>query len=114
MQPDRLIDLVHLDSQTFGDAALARELLSLFEAQCLRLLPGIRDASLSAEARADHAHTLKGSALGVGAAQVAARSAAVEDVLRTRGAVEDTELDALARAVDATLVEIEGLAASRR
>ncbi len=114
MQPDRLIDLVHLDSQTFGDAALARELLTLFDAQCRRLLPAIRDATLPADARADHAHTLKGSALGVGAARAAAQSAVVEDALRKLGAAEGHEIDTLVRIVDATLAEIGGLAAGRR
>lgn len=114
MQPDRLIDLVHLDSQTFGDAALARELLALFDAQCRRLLPAIGDAAIPADARADHAHTLKGSALGVGAARVAAQSAVVEDALREQGGAEDHVIEALARIVDATLAEIGGLAAGRR
>ena len=35
----RLLDLTHLARQTFGDRALEREVLALFEQQCVRLLP---------------------------------------------------------------------------
>lgn len=56
--------------RTFGDRDLARELLGLFEAQCLRLR-----ASLLVEAapgsRAEVLHTLRGAALAVGAERVA-------------------------------------------
>ena len=35
----RILDLTHLARQTFGDPALEREVLALFEQQCIRLLP---------------------------------------------------------------------------
>ena len=71
------LDLVHLSAQTFGDRALERELLELFEQQCRRLLPAIagRNAIM---ARADAAHTLKGAARAVGAERVAAIADAIE------------------------------------
>lgn len=110
MQPDLLIDRAHLDAQTFGDHELARDLLQLFDAQCVRLLPGIADAGLSPATRADLAHTLKGSALGVGAARIAAASAAIEDGLRAGGPADATPLDGLERAIDDTRAEIGRIA----
>ena len=100
-----LLDRAHLDAQTFGDAALARELLGLFADQCRRLLPGIGDAERPPGERADLAHTLKGSALGVGAARVAGAAAAIETALREDGAAD---VETLARAVAATLAALGG------
>jgi HPt (histidine-containing phosphotransfer) domain-containing protein len=74
------LDLVHLSAQTFGDRALERELLELFEQQCRRLLPTIADQHASM-ARADAAHSLKGAARAVGAERVAAIAGAVEAAL---------------------------------
>lgn len=105
MQPRSLIDHAHLDAQTFGDADLARDVLQLFVAQCAALLPAIRDATLGMEARADHAHTLRGSAVGVGACAVAAACEMLEGDFRA-GTVEPVGLDRLAAAVSATLDEI--------
>jgi HPt (histidine-containing phosphotransfer) domain-containing protein len=102
MEP--LLDREHLDRQTFGDADLAREVLGLFSGQCDRLIPGLSDPDLAPETRADLAHTLKGSALGVGAARGAARAGRLESALRAgdadgaRGTVP-----ALAQAVRETL-----------
>ncbi|KQO41108.1 Hpt domain-containing protein [Methylobacterium sp. Leaf85] len=101
-----LIDRAYLAEQTFGDVDLALELLVLFSGQCRRLLPGITDPRLDDHHRADLAHTLKGSALGVGAARVAELSAAIEDGLR-RGGVPAPAYGALADAVEATLSEID-------
>lgn len=86
-----LFDADHLSRQTFGDAALAAELLGLFADQCRRLLPGIVDPDLAPAARADLAHTLKGSALGIGAVRVARISAAMEDGLRAGGTAAPAE-----------------------
>ena len=77
-----LLDAGHLSRQTFGDADLAAELLGLFAEQCERLLPGIVDRDRPGPDRADLAHTLKGSALGIGAVRVALSSGAAEDALR--------------------------------
>lgn len=100
-----LLDRTHLEAQTFGDADLAREVLSLFEDQCRRLLPPLLDEGRSAGERADLAHTLKGAALGVGAMRVARASAAVETGLRAGRAVD---LPALRAAVAATLETLGG------
>ncbi|HEY7382132.1 MAG TPA: Hpt domain-containing protein [Beijerinckiaceae bacterium] len=72
-------DLVHLDRQTFGDAALQDELLRLFDEQCARLMPVI--AGGTSRERADAAHTLKGAARAVGAWPVASRAEAFEEAL---------------------------------
>jgi HPt (histidine-containing phosphotransfer) domain-containing protein len=76
------IDHDHLTEQTGGDTALAREVLGLFAGQCRTLMAGIADPALSGPERADLAHTLKGSALGVGAGAVVAASGALETALR--------------------------------
>ncbi len=98
--PTPLLDRAHLEAQTFGDADLAREVLSLFEDQCRRLLPALAEEGRPAGDRADLAHTLKGAALGVGAMRVAQASAAVEAGFRTVG---EADLRTLRRAVEQTL-----------
>lgn len=105
-QPAPLLDRAHLDAQTFGDADLAREVLSLFEDQCRRLLPPLLDEGRPVGERADLAHTLKGAALGVGAMQVAQASAAVETDLRTGG---KAGLATLRTAIAETLAVLGGL-----
>jgi HPt (histidine-containing phosphotransfer) domain-containing protein len=80
------LDLVHLSAQTFGDRALEREVLDLFEQQCRRLLPAIADRS-AIMARGDAAHTLKGAARAVGAERVAAIADAIEAAVE-RGSKE--------------------------
>ncbi|MEH3120100.1 MAG: Hpt domain-containing protein [Methylorubrum populi] len=102
-QPAPLLDRAHLDAQTFGDADLAREVLSLFEAQCRRLLPLLAEASRPAQERADFAHTLKGAALGVGAMRVAEAGAAAESGFRAGG---EADLEGLRSAVAATLAAL--------
>src|ERR1700709_1159514 len=63
------VDLVHLSRMTLGDRDLEREVLQLFERQAAMLLermPGAGPAHVAAMA-----HTIKGSARGIGAWQVA-------------------------------------------
>ena len=61
---------------TYGDRSLERELLELFDRQATILLARMRDSE--AAALAALAHTLKGSAVGIGAAGVAEAAAAAE------------------------------------
>lgn len=77
------IDLVHLSRQTLGDRALEIELLRLFDKQCEQLVARIEQARGPdrAQIRETLAHTLKGSARAVGAAEVAATAAHYEFVL---------------------------------
>ncbi|WP_336485236.1 Hpt domain-containing protein [Methylobacterium nigriterrae] len=102
-----IIDRAHLAEAAFGDAELADECLALFAEQCRTLLPGITDSGRDTSARADMAHTLKGSALGVGATEVARASATIEDGLRSSRVPADA-LTFLERAVAAALKEIQG------
>ncbi|MEO3385739.1 Hpt domain-containing protein [Mesorhizobium sp. CAU 1741] len=73
----RPIDLVHLARQTMGDRALEQEVLSMFVQQ----LAIARERLLSAgqDERKRLAHTLKGSAAGVGAFSIAECAAGIED-----------------------------------
>ncbi len=109
---DPAIDRAALDAQTGGDADLAREVLALFAGQCRSILPRLTDPDLSLPERADLAHTLKGSAAGVGATRVQALADAAETRLRGEG---HGDLGDLTDAVDAALRAIaEGRASGQR
>ena len=73
---DRPIDLVHLARMTLGDRSLEREVLQLFDRQSTLLIARMRAAS--PEGIALLAHTLKGSARGIGAWRVARAAEALE------------------------------------
>jgi HPt (histidine-containing phosphotransfer) domain-containing protein len=73
----RPVDLAHLSRQTFGDQELEREVLALFERQSRVMIERLRNAT-NAKSWADAAHTLKGSALGIGAFGVARAAEKVE------------------------------------
>jgi hypothetical protein len=70
------IDRAHLASMTGGDRALEREVLQLFAMQA-RILLGRMDNATPAEIGA-FAHTLCGSARGIGAWRVAEAAQALE------------------------------------
>lgn len=70
------IDRAHLTRMSFGDRNLERELLQLFDRQASLLIGRIRNSDAAAVRTL--AHTLKGSALGVGAFDVAHAAKAVE------------------------------------
>jgi HPt (histidine-containing phosphotransfer) domain-containing protein len=70
------IDSSELARQTFGDAALAREIVAMFADQTPALLAAL--LATRGQARADVAHRLKGSALAVGATALARSAAALE------------------------------------
>lgn len=73
----RPIDKEHLFRMTLGDQRLLREVLRLFDRQIEMLLPRILQSRGTASAAAV-AHTLKGSARGIGAWRVAQAADAVE------------------------------------
>jgi HPt (histidine-containing phosphotransfer) domain-containing protein len=76
LQPaDCVIDLDHLSRMTLGERSLEREVLALFDRQAEILLGRIREDAATAGAAA---HTLKGSARGIGAWAVAQAAEAVE------------------------------------
>ncbi len=73
---ERPIDLVHLARMTLGDRGLEREVLQLFVRQAAVLLDRMEAAN--ADTVVMLAHTLRGSAQGLGAWRVAATAEAVE------------------------------------
>ena len=90
------IDLAHLARMTLGERSLEREVLALFDRQTELLLPRIRAATRPAAATL--AHTMKGSALGIGAWRVARAAEAVEQAA-------DRELPAAVEALGAAVAE---------
>ena len=70
------IDRAHLSRMTLGEKELEREVLALFDRQADLLLARMRKAEPAVVAAA--AHTLKGSARGIGAWRVANTAEALE------------------------------------
>jgi HPt (histidine-containing phosphotransfer) domain-containing protein len=108
----RPIDADHLSRMTLGDRALENEVLALFREQSAllraRMDTGAPDVTGAA------AHTLKGSARGIGAWSVAQMAAEAEEAART-GATDAlaAALQGLDAALGAALLEIEDLLAAR-
>jgi hypothetical protein len=100
------IDRAHLKQMTFGDRSLERELLELFDRQAEQLMARMRTSDAAVLAML--AHTLKGSALGVGANEVACAAAAAEAAAASP-AQRTAALDGLAAAIDAARGEIAAL-----
>jgi hypothetical protein len=105
------IDLVHLARQCLGDQTLEAELLGLFRLQAPALTaqlsgPPLLSLALSAKI----AHTLRGSALAVGARRVASAAWRIEELASAaadRGPAEASAIAALRSAVAEALVEID-------
>ena len=96
LAPDeRPIDLVHLARTTLGDRSLEREVLQLFDRQAALLIARLRSATPGGVVII--AHTMKGSARGIGAWRVARAAEAVE--LAASADVGDA-LERLAAAAD--------------
>jgi HPt (histidine-containing phosphotransfer) domain-containing protein len=87
------VDLTYLARFTLGNRDLEREVLDLFITHVPRYLTALQDA-VTAKAWHDAAHTLKGSARGIGAWRVS-RCAEAAERLRF-----DTDLDRRAFALD--------------
>jgi HPt (histidine-containing phosphotransfer) domain-containing protein len=89
---DGPIDLTHLRRMTLGDAALEREVLTMFSAQSERLTKALAGMPSDASALA---HTLKGSARAIGAFAVADAAAHLETLIRSDGYTAEalSELD---------------------
>lgn len=90
---------------TLGERSLEREVLALFDRQAELLMPRIRSGARPVAAAS--AHTLKGSALGIGAFWVARAAAAVEEQTSQSGS--DAAVAALTVAIIATRIEIARL-----
>ena len=99
-----VLDRAHFDHMTAGDRTLQIEVLGLFRQQVEAWRAGLASGGGWREA----AHTLKGSARGIGLNALAAACEAAE------GAAEAQKLAALSdvhRALSAALAELERLAA---
>jgi HPt (histidine-containing phosphotransfer) domain-containing protein len=96
------IDADHLSRMTLGERALEREVLTLFAQQSAELLARLEQ--LPGEGAA-LAHTLKGSARGVGAFAVAQAADSLEQRLR-QGLPVTAEVAALQQAVGCALAAI--------
>jgi HPt (histidine-containing phosphotransfer) domain-containing protein len=90
------IDRCHLKQMTFGDHSLERELLELFDRQAAILIARMREGDAGAVATL--AHTLKGSARGIGAGAVARAADAAEQAAGHAGCV--AAIDRLAAAIE--------------
>jgi HPt (histidine-containing phosphotransfer) domain-containing protein len=105
-----VIDLVHLGRMTLGEKSLEAEVLALFDRQTDMLLTRMEQAPPAAAAA--FAHTIKGSARGIGAWRVAEAAEAVE-----RAAAGSADLTGviggLAAAVDEAHNAIADLLAAR-
>ena len=100
VQPDAepAIDYGHLRQMTYGDRSLERELLELFDRQSFMLIARMREAD--APAVVTLAHTLKGSACGVGARYVAHAAEAAELAAAGPAAECAAAIDRLAAAIE--------------
>ncbi len=96
------VDLVHLARHTLGNRDLEQEVLRLFVRQSAAFLDKMKGAA-DHEQRARAAHTIKGSARGIGAWQVADCAEAVE------GADAKEPLAALEGAIDEANAYINAL-----
>jgi HPt (histidine-containing phosphotransfer) domain-containing protein len=96
------LDLDHLARMTLGERELEREVLTLFAQQSMDLLGRLE--KLPREG-ASLAHTLKGSARGIGAFAVAEAADNLEQRLR-QGLPVTAEVAALQQSVGAALAEI--------
>lgn len=94
---ERPIDLEHLFRMTLGDHALEREVLQLFDRQTMLLMEKIE--SSQAACIAAFAHTLKGSARGIGAWQVARAADTLEIAAQSGSGDLSGGIRALAAAV---------------
>jgi HPt (histidine-containing phosphotransfer) domain-containing protein len=86
-----ILDIAHLARMTFGDMGLQREVLGLFDRQVAMLLARMHGAPPTVTAAL--AHSIGGSARGVGAWEVAAAAEEFERAARQAGA--HTVADAL-------------------
>lgn len=96
------IDMAHLARMTLGEKSLEREVLALFYRQADMLLPRIR-GGVPALAAAS-AHTLKGSAVGIGAFRVARAAEALE---QAKARNESAAIAAAIETLDAMLEEVK-------
>jgi HPt (histidine-containing phosphotransfer) domain-containing protein len=99
------VDFGHLESFAAGDQGLVDEVLGLFRQQAAVWLP-LLDPAAPQEAWRDAAHSLKGSALGVGAFAVARACEAAEAAFQQPLGVKAARLDGVRDAIDRALADV--------
>jgi HPt (histidine-containing phosphotransfer) domain-containing protein len=104
--PPPAIDMEHLSHMTLGERGLEIEVLRLFERQAELLLARMRE--VGPEGVATLAHTLSGSAKGIGAWRVAAAAEATECAVKQSTPL-DPAMAGLAASVDEARRAIAGL-----
>jgi HPt (histidine-containing phosphotransfer) domain-containing protein len=108
---EAVLDAAHLARMTLGDCSLQQEVLALFNRQAELLLARMHDVAPAGVATL--AHTLQGSARGIGAWQVAKAAEAVERVAGGNDRMELTRMvRRLAAVIDETKAAIEQLLAA--
>src|SRR5271169_4454775 len=95
------IDEVHLERMTLGDRGLEREVLEIFARQTVLTLERIAGAGPARAAAA--AHTLKGSARGIGAWRVAQAAERLEHAAAGDG--DETAMKAAIAELEAVTFE---------
>ena len=103
------VDFGHLESYAAGDAALIDEVLGMFREQAA-LWVRLFDPSWPPDGWRDAAHSLKGSALGVGAFQLAEACAAAETAFGAGPGEKSAMLERVRDALDAALADIAAYA----
>ncbi len=99
------VDFGHLETYAAGDAALVEEVLGLFREQAELWLP-LLDPAGQTQAWRDAAHTLKGSALGVGAFALARACSEAEADTSAEFGVRSLQLQRIRDAADAAMLDI--------
>ncbi len=99
------VDFDHLERFALNDAALIDEVLGLFREQA-ELWSRLLDPEGPADTWRDGAHTLKGSALGIGANDLARVCGEAEAAAHDSPALRGALLGRLQHALDLTLADI--------
>lgn len=99
------VDFDHLKAYTGGDEAITAEVLDLFSEQA-ELWTRLLDPQGDPSAWRDGAHTLKGSALGLGATALGEACAAAEGAWQADPAVKAARLDEVRHGIDRVLGDI--------
>lgn len=101
-QAERVIDEDHLGRMTLGDSSLEREVLEIFARQTTLSLNRLAGAEPTRAAAV--AHTLKGSARGVGAWRVARAAERLEQVAFGKG--DDEAIQGAIAQLEAASIEV--------
>ena len=104
-----VIDEDHLGRMTLGDRQLERDVLEIFVRQTIIMLERIAVAEPALAAAT--AHTLKGSALGIGAWRVVEAAERLEQAASVKSS--STELDLAVEALKAATIEAGAAIAAR-